>query len=299
MRFWQSTAFSDATQHVPLAIAGEEAGIYGVTMSDHVFFPKELRTPYPYTPDGKPIWTPPAPWPDVWVTIGAMAAVTTRLQFGTNVYIAPARDPFTVAKAVGTAAVLSGGRVSLGVGAGWMKEEFDALGQDYHTRGARLDEMIELLRALWSPGWSEHHGRFYQVDPIMIEPTPERQVPIWCGGDSDAALRRAARLCDGWMGNPYHYEDAKRHIATLNRLRAEAGRTSEPFEMIVGVLDQPSVDTYRRFEDPGVTGIVCVPWMMPFADFSADMANVQGTTPLAQKKQALARFSDEYIAKLS
>ena len=299
MRFWQSTAFSDPSQHVPLAMAAEEAGIYGVTMSDHVFFPKDLRTAYPYTGDGKPIWTPPTPWPDVWVTVGAMAAVTTRLQFGTNVYIAPARDPFTVAKAVGTAAVLSGGRVSLGVGAGWMKEEFDALGQEYHTRGARLDEMIGLLRTLWTPGWSEHHGRFYDVDPIMIEPTPARPVPIWCGGDSDAALWRAARLCDGWIGNPYHYDDAKRFITRLNELRTKAGREADPFEIIVAVLDPPSVDTYRRFEDLGVTGIVCVPWMMPFADFSRDVADVQGTTSLEMKKQALGRFSDEYISKLS
>jgi probable F420-dependent oxidoreductase len=299
MKFWQSTAFSAPGQHVPLAQAAEDAGMYGVAMSDHVFFPQQLRTPYPYTPDGKPIWEPPTPWPDVWVTIGAMSAVTTRLQFGTNVYIAPARDPFTVAKAVGTAAVLSEGRVSLGVGVGWMKEEFEATGQDFHTRGARMDEMIELLRTLWSPGWREHHGRFYHVDPLMMAPAPERVPPIWCGGDSEAALSRAARLCDGWIGNPYYYDDAKRHVSRLFELREKAGRASEPFEIIIGVLDPPSIDTYRRLEDLGVTGVVCVPWMTPDADFSRDVADVQGTTSLEQKKEALRRFSDRYISKLT
>jgi probable F420-dependent oxidoreductase len=299
MKFWTGTAFSDPTQNISLAQAAEEAGIHGVAMSDHVFFPKDLRTPYPYSEDGTPIWTPPTPWPDVWVTIGAMAAATTRLRFTTSVYIAPARDPFTVAKAVAAAAVISGGRVSLGVGAGWMKEEFDALGQDYHTRGPRLDEMIELLRVLWSPGWNEYHGRFYDVAPIMIEPTPAEPVPIWCGGHSEAALRRTARRCEGWLGNAYSYEDARRHIATIDRLRAEAGRSSEPFEIIVGVLDPPNIDTYKRFEDLGVTGIMCMPWMAESADFNRDVADVQGTTSLERKREALGRFSDEFIAKLS
>jgi hypothetical protein len=133
----------------------------------------------------------------------------------------------------------------------------------------------------------------------MIEPTPDQPVPIWCGGDSDAALWRAARLCDGWMGNAYHYDDAKRLITKLNELRAKAGRTSEPFEIIVAALDPPSVDTYRRFEDIGVTGIICVPWMMTLADFSLDVADVQGTTSLETKNEALRRFSDGYISKLS
>src|SRR6202034_4099942 len=149
MRFWQAMAFSDPTEYLALAREVEQAGMYGILMSDHVFFPQDLKSPYPYTPDGKPIWEPSTPWPDCWVSISAMAAVTTRLQFGTNVYIAPARDPFTVAKLVGTASVISGGRVSLGLGVGWMREEFDQLGQKFSNRGARCDEMIDVLRALW------------------------------------------------------------------------------------------------------------------------------------------------------
>jgi alkanesulfonate monooxygenase SsuD/methylene tetrahydromethanopterin reductase-like flavin-dependent oxidoreductase (luciferase family) len=110
MKFWANTSFSPPEHNVPLARAAEEAGLHGILMSDHIFYPRVLKTPYPYSPyeDGRPIWEPEVAWPDVWVTIGAMQAVTTTLQFGTGVYIAPARDLFTVAKQVGTAAVLSG-----------------------------------------------------------------------------------------------------------------------------------------------------------------------------------------------
>lgn len=154
MRFWANTSFSPPEHNVPLARAAEEAGLYGILMSDHIFYPRDLKTPYPYSPyeDGRPIWEPEVAWPDVWVTIGAMQAVTTTLHFGTGVYIAPARDLFTVAKQVGTAAVLSGNRIHLGVGAGWMKEEFDQTGQPYANRGGRLNEMIPRApRAL--EGW--------------------------------------------------------------------------------------------------------------------------------------------------
>jgi probable F420-dependent oxidoreductase len=299
MRFWQSTAFSDPGQLVTLAKAAEEAGMEGMALSDHIFFPQKLESAYPYTSDGTPIWTPPTPWPDIWVTVGAMSSVTTRLRFGTNIYIAPARDVFTVAKAVGTAAILSNDRVALGVGAGWMKEEFVALGQDYHTRGKRLDEMFAALRALWTPGWTEHHGQFYDFGPLMMAPTPAKQVPIWCGGDSEPAMRRTARYCDGWIGNPYHYDDAVRHVNHLRELLKEEGRDGVPFEIIIGSLDPPTLDNYRRLEDLGVDGMVTVPWMQAWDDFSRDCANVQGTTPLETKLDLLQRFSDDFISKLS
>src|SRR5690606_26236282 len=135
-----------------------------------IFYPRERASRYPYSPyeAGRPIWDAETPWPDAWVTIGAMIGATTRLNFGTSIHIAPARDVFTVAKQVGTAAVLSGNRVNLGLGAGWMKEEFDQTGQSFTNRGKRLDEMIAALRALWQGGWVEHHGTYYDFGPLMI-----------------------------------------------------------------------------------------------------------------------------------
>ncbi len=147
--------------------------------------------------------------------IGAMSSITRRLRFSNAIYVAPARPLLEVAKQVATASVISEGRVSLAVGAGWMREEFDLLGQDFSNRGKRLDEMIPALRALWQGGWVSWNGRYYQVPELMLEPHPPTPVPILCGGESEVALRRAARLCDGWVGTAYAWDDAV-------RLRAEA-----------------------------------------------------------------------------
>ncbi|HZP29798.1 MAG TPA: LLM class flavin-dependent oxidoreductase, partial [Acidimicrobiia bacterium] len=174
MRFHQGVAFLETEQLLELCKATDEMGYAGITVSDHIFYPKQLSSPYPYSPyeDGSPIWQPEADWPDAWCLISAMAAVTRNLRFTTSVYIAPARDLYTVAKAVGTAAVISNNRVTLGVGAGWCKDEFVATGQEFHDRGKRLDDMIPALRALWSGGWVEYHGSHYDVPPMQMNPSP-------------------------------------------------------------------------------------------------------------------------------
>jgi alkanesulfonate monooxygenase SsuD/methylene tetrahydromethanopterin reductase-like flavin-dependent oxidoreductase (luciferase family) len=224
-----------------------------------------------------------------------MVSATTRLHFGQSVYIAPARDLMTVAKQVGTAAVLSGDRIHLGVGAGWMKEEFDQTGQDYHTRGRRLDEMIQALRALWGGGWVEFHGHYYDCGPLQMEPSPGKRVPILSGGHSEPALRRAARLCDGWLGNAYTEEDAERHIGDLKRHLAEAGRQDEPFEIIVGLYTPPTVEVVKRAAALGITGLLCVPWFIDERHDDQDVASVQGSTSIAQKVEATRRFSELFV----
>ena len=285
MQFWQGVAFLEPSQLLPLAQATDEAGYDGIAISDHLFFPKQRIADYPYTPDGAPIWEPDTPWPDPWTTIAAMAAVTEHLRFTTNVYVAPARDLFTVAKQVSTAAVLSGGRVALGVGAGWSEDEFRQTGQDFATRGRRLDEMLPALRALWSDGWAEYHGDHVDFDPVQVEPTPPAPVPIYVGGDSPAALRRAARLGDGWLGIGYKPDAAAERIAALTRLLDEHGRDRDDFEIIVTLYARPSVELYRRFEDLGVTGVVWAPWMMAGPD-------------LDDRVEATKRFADEIIAPM-
>ncbi len=199
-------------------------------------------------------------WPDSWVLIGAMASVTSRLRFTNAVYVAPARPLLEVVKQVATASVVSQGRVSLAVGVGWMREEFDLMGQDFGNRGERLDEMIPALRALWQGGWVSWSGRHYQVPELMIEPHPPAPVPIMCGGESDAALRRAARLCNGWVGYGYAWDDAVRYVEKLNALRAEYGRRSERFEIMLALFEAPSPDLVKRAEDVGITALMCSPW---------------------------------------
>lgn len=299
MKFWASTAFTDISQYTHLARYCEEAGVHGLLMSDHQIYPKVLQKPYPYSPypDGRPIWEPETPWPDVWVTVGAMAAVTERIQFGTNIYVAPARNVLTVAKAVGTAAAISGDRVHLGLAAGWMKEEFDLQGIDYAKRGKILDEMIPALRALWSGGWVEYHGQHIDFDPLMIEPHPAKQVPIWNGGHTDPALRRAARLCDGWIGNAYTEEDAEHYLGRLKGFLKEAGREHDPFEIIIGLYAEPTPALCEKWAAKGVTGILCVPWMSMEGDnFNENVADVQNKTGLAKKRDAIMRFGETVVA---
>ena len=200
MQFHQAVAFLETDQYLQLAQASEELGFSGMYVSDHLCYPKELRSRYTYSPydDGSPVWAPETDWPDTWCVISAMAAVTSTLQFTTGVYVAPARDLMTVAKLVGTAAVLSGNRVNLGVAAGWCKEEFDLTGQEFSDRGRRLDDMIPALRALWRSGWVEYHGSHYDVPLMQVNPAPTKPVPVIVGGDSAPALRRTAALGDGW-----------------------------------------------------------------------------------------------------
>jgi alkanesulfonate monooxygenase SsuD/methylene tetrahydromethanopterin reductase-like flavin-dependent oxidoreductase (luciferase family) len=178
MKFYISTAFRETKEAVEIAKAADDLG---------------------YTRDGERRWQPFTQWPDPWVLVGAMAQVTTRVKFVTTVYIPAMRDPYSAAKAIATAANLTDGRVELGVGVGWCEEEFTLMGQRFDRRGKRTDEMLELFRALSQSGWTEFDGEFYQTPRLEMEPTPPR-IPIYVGGLSDIALRRAARN-DGWIGD--------------------------------------------------------------------------------------------------
>jgi probable F420-dependent oxidoreductase len=261
MRFWQATAFLETQHALEIARVSEDCGYDGLTVSDHIFYARDQVTSYPYTPDGERFWTPETHWPDPWVLIAAMAAVTTRVQFTTNVYVAPARDLFTVAKLVSTAAVLSNGRVSLGAGPGWCAEEFAQTGQDFATRGKRFDEMVDALRLLWAGGMAEYHGVHYDFAPVSIAPVPAAPIPIYIGGDSEVALRRAARVGDGWMGNLYS-EDAAFDIAgRMRKQLADAGRSTEGFDICLAVLARPTPDLFHRLEDAGVTSTIVAPWL--------------------------------------
>ncbi len=290
VKFWQAVAFLETDQLLEVAQAADRLGFDSITVSDHVFSPQERKSKYPYTPTGEPFWSPETPWPDPWVLISAMAAVTTRLKFSTNVYIAPGRDLFTVAKLVSSAAVISGGRVSLGAAAGWCQEEFELAGQDFHNRGKRLNEMMEALRVLWRGGFQEFHGTYYDFEPLQISPVPDSPIPIYIGGDSEPALRRAATLADGWIGNAYSVEDADAVLDRLHGHLKAAGRTIDGFETVMALYAEPTPDVLRRFEDRGVTALMCAPWMV--AQTEAGNFN----SPVSEKIDAMEAFAEKVIS---
>ncbi len=287
MEFAQALIGSNPLDWPQIAAGAEAAGFDAVAVSDHVVYPSYLSSKYPYTPDGTPMFSPDEDWPDPWVAVGAMSSVTTDLRFLTNVYVLPLRNPFVVAKAVGTAAYLSQGRVGLGIGAGWMAEEFELLEQPFARRGKRMEEMVDVIRALWRGGMVEHHGEFYDFDPVEMRPAPPGPVPIFIGGHSDIAFGRAAAIGDGWLGVYYSVDELVSHCQTLQRAREDAGTADRPFEIIASPLAVPDPDTCERLEAAGVTTILTSAWM------------AQGVAAPESTQQAIdliGAFGDRFIA---
>ncbi len=296
MRFHQSVTFLPLDDVLSLSTAADTLGYSGIYVSDHLFNPRDLKSKYTYSkaPDGAPFWEKETAWPDPMCLISALSGVTTNLTFTTGIYIAPVRDLITVAKTVGTAAVLSGNRVRLGVGVGWCEEEYVQTGQDFSTRGKRLNEMIPALRALWQGGWVEYHGTYYDVPACQMNPSPTEPVPFIGGGNSEAALLRASTLCDGWVNTGAATpEQAFAEVATIKDAVKRAGREHEPFSIYIAVNAFPDLDLYRRLEDAGVTDLLCAPWMAVEAK--------EGDTPESIRAARLAvceQFAEHYIGPM-
>jgi probable F420-dependent oxidoreductase len=297
MRFHLAVTFLPLDETLSLAPACDEMGYAGIYFSDHLFNPRDLKSRYTYSsaPDGAPFWEKETEWPDPMCLIAALSSITTKLTFTTGVYVAPVRDLITVAKTVGTAAVLSDNRVRLGVGVGWCEEEYILTGQDFRTRGKRLNDMIPALRALWKGGWVEYHGPFYDVPPCQMNPSPTLPVPIIGGGHSEPALLRAATLCDGWVNTGAAApEEAFMEVARINDALKKAGRDGDPFSLYLAVRAFPDVDLYRRLEEAGVTDILCAPWMSVQAQ--------EGDTPESIRRARAAvceQFAETIIAAMA
>lgn len=276
----------------PIAQAADELGYASFAIADHVVDLEKLATPYPYEADGSRRWDSSCEWPDPWVLVGALSAVTTRISFFTSIYVAAMRSPYQVAKSVGTAAVVSGGRVRLGVGVGWCREEFDLLGEDFTTRGRRTDEGLDLVRRLWTEEWVETDGPHYPTPRLTMTPRPAQPVPILIGGMTEVALRRAARH-DGWIGDVSSTEDAIGYATTLREYRAEIGLTaSEGAEkpiVIAALNDALTPEQFAAAEAGGVTDAMTMPWLF-YHGFKAN---------LDQKIDGMERFARDVVKPLN
>jgi probable F420-dependent oxidoreductase len=283
MEFWIPIIAEDQGQMLEIARAAEAIGFAGVALADHVAVPTAFASKHP---SGETPFDHRTSFPDPLTCIAAMAAVTTRLRFLTYVYVLPMRDPFSVAKQAGTVALLSGHRLRLGVGAGWLLEEIGLLGFDPGTRGRRMDEMIEVMRRFWRDGTAEFHGEFYDFGPTGMYPAPG-PLPVWIGGRSDAALRRAARN-DGWVGMNYDRDEIPpllRRLREERRRHVEATGASGPFETLVLANAEPSRELYRDLEAQGVTSTIALAW--PFAD--------PAFAPLERKLAAMEAFGAVHL----
>jgi probable F420-dependent oxidoreductase len=242
---------------VETAQRGERLGFHCATIADHIVFPTQVSSKYPYAADG----VHPSHG-DALEQLSLMAFVagkTERLRIVTSVMIVPHRNPLLAAKAIATIDVMSRGRVTIGAGVGWMREEFEAIrAPDFDARGAISDEYITIMKKLWTESPVAHDGAHYSFGPVRCEPLPVQKPhpPIWIGGHSDAALARAAKLGDGWhpLGavdpDPLAPPDFARRIDKLKRLTEQAGRDFSKLTIsFVGRLaesDKPSTDNARK-----------------------------------------------------
>jgi probable F420-dependent oxidoreductase len=245
-----------------LAAYAEQAGCDSVWIPEHLIWPAQFAPSYPYSDSGRPPVPDDMPTYDPWVVLGAVAARTRTIRLGTSVYILPLRDPFVTARAVGSLDVVSGGRAILGAGIGWLAEEFEIVSLDFATRAARAEEVVTILRQLWSQPEVSFAGRFYSFPAVRFEPKPPQggALPIQFGGESNAALARAARLGAGWIGFRHDPQTAGEFVRRLDQLREDHGSTASAFEVTVGApwdLDEAMAEAYQR---AGVDRLVLRPW---------------------------------------
>ena len=289
MRFSYAESMTDPSYYLPLARAAEEAGFDGMVVPDSICYPEESDARYPYNPDGTREFLDGKPFLEPFSIIPAMGAVTETLRFVTFVIKLPIRHPVLVAKQVTSTAVLTGNRLLLGVGTSPWPEDYAVCGVPWEGRGKRIDEQIDVLRGLMGGDYFEYHGDVFEIPSIKLCPVPTKPVPILIGGDHDAALRRAARVGDGWLHGGGDPADLPGLLARLTELRREYGTLDKDFEIHVISLDAYSPDGIEKLEELGVTDVI-VGFRYPY-EVGPD------TETLQTKVDNLRRFSDDVIAK--
>jgi probable F420-dependent oxidoreductase len=259
MKFAIALGQLNPSSWLDVSVAADELGYDSVWMPEHLVLPVGLAGSPHDGRDHTPI-PPEVPVFDALNYLTFIAARTERIRLGTHVYNIGLRHPFVTARAAMTLDVLSNGRFDFGVGASWLEEEWDAVGIDFATRGARVDETIDVCRRLWTESVVEHHGEFFDFDPVMFEPKPVTPggPRLVIGGDGAAALRRAATVGEGWIPMNHSLEDLPASIERLAQLRAAAGRPGRT-EVVFGsaIADPGDVERYRS---AGVDRAFVKPW---------------------------------------
>jgi probable F420-dependent oxidoreductase len=241
-----------------IAEEADRLGFESLWVPEHVVVPLSATgsphhgSDHPPIPSDVPIY-------DALGVLCHLAARTTQIRLGTHVYNIGLRHPFLTARAATTVDVLSGGRLNLGIGASWLRSEWEAMGLDFDTRGARVDEAIDVCRRLWTDAVIEHHGKFFDFGPTAFEPKPvQRPLALHIGGDGPAALRRAATVGTGWVPMNHGLADLPGPVSRLRELAQSAGRV-EPIEITLGG-DVATPDDLAGYARAGVTRLIVRPW---------------------------------------
>ena len=288
MRFTLMLGLGGYADHGVIAQAAERVGYHAISVPDSIFYPQQSESDYPYA-DTAAVRSALEIMPviDPLVAIAGMAAVTERIRFYPGVLKVPVRQPLVLAKALGSIAVMSNNRLSLGAGLSPWKEDFSYNGVNFEKRGKLMDESLEIIRAALSGEYFEYHSENFDIGMVKLSPAPGQPVPILIGGHAKPALRRAARLGDGWISANTDLETLRGLIAQLNAFREEYGARSDgDFEIHALDSNLSSVDDCHKLCEIGVTDICVTPWN-PY----------QEGLSLQDKLEAVERFSDNVIAR--
>lgn len=288
MRFSLNLSAEPNDHYVPLAQAAEDAGFDAITIPDSICFPKNTASKYPYNADGSNAFLDGTPFIDPFIQLARLAAVTQRIHFTTAVIKLAVRQPVIVAKMLSSLAVVSDNRISIGVGLSPWEEDFEAAQIPWKARGKRMDEMIEIINGLMSGDYFSYQGELLSVPEIKLCPVPERRVPLLLGGHSPAALKRAARLGDGWVAAGGDITELKTLIETVNALRVEYGTQDKPFEIHTAGKDAFTREGLEQLEEIGVD--------LVFIGFHNLYSGEPDTRTLEQKIDAVRWYADTFIA---
>jgi probable F420-dependent oxidoreductase len=238
----------------------ERLGYESIWLPEHLVFPIAMSSS-PLPGEEHPPVPPTTPVFDAFAYLGFLAGRTQHIRLGTHVYNLGLRHPFTAARGVQTVDLVSAGRLEFGIGASWLRQEWEAAGLDFATRGRRVDEAVAVCKRLWTEEVVEHHGEFFDFGPVAFEPKPAQRPwpPILVGGESDAALRRAARLGDGWIGIDHTPGSVASPVARLRELLAANGREGEPFTVTIGGPVETPADL-DEWAAAGVDRVIVSPW---------------------------------------
>ncbi len=278
-------AFVEPERAVAFARASEAAGFESMWTVEHVVVPSGYASAYPYDPSGKMAGPEDSPIPDPLIWLAFVAAATSTIRLATGILIVPQRNPVVLAKELATLDQLSGGRLELGIGVGWLEEEFDAIGVPFGNRGKRTDDYIAAMRALWTQDKASHHSEFVDFTDCILAPKPaQASVPVHVGGHTDIAAKRAGRLGDGFFPAKGNHAELDRLFTIARDTAKEHGRDAAKIEMTTGgngAVGENALEEVKALAGIG-TDRVILPSFLFFRD----------TT------DALNRYGDEVIAKV-
>lgn len=289
MKFAYHHSMCAAEQYLPLTIEAEKLGFDTITMPDSICYPKEANSKYPYNSDGSREFLDGVPFIEPFILSASLAAATKTIRFSTSVHKLAVHEPALIAKSLSSLAVMSGNRFTYGVGISPWAEDFEATNVPWAQRGKRMNEMIEIINGLMSGEYFGYQGEMFQLDEIKICPVPSIKPPILVGGHSIPALRRAARLGDGWIAAGGDVEAIDGMIKKINEFRKEYGRDHLPFEFQAMSAEAYSADGIKKLEDVGVNEV-----LVAFRDVYAAEADDK---TVEEKTAMMTWYANEVIAK--